>query len=101
VWAIRQCWDRVAGEEVAAELAQFDGARWTVYTDADGRAFGSIAGAAVTSQGSLIVASESGLLAHDTAGWTRLLPDSYASVAVGPDDALWLTDPSGIYRYVP
>lgn len=100
VWAIRRCWGG-PGTAERAELAQFDGRHWTVYHDAVGRAFGSIAGMAVTSQGSLIVAAESGLLAHDTAGWTVLLPDSYASVAVGPDDALWLTDPSGIYRYVP
>ena len=100
-WAVRRCWAGVLGEEEGAELAQFDGAGWTVHHDADGRPFGSIAGIAVTPQGSLIVAADSGLLAHDTAGWTRLLPDSYASVAVAPDGALWLTDPSGVSRYVP
>ena len=91
----------MTGEAAGAEQAQFDGARWTVYPDADGRAFGSIAGVAVTPQGSLIVAAESGLLAHDTAGWTVLLPDSYATVAAAPDGALWLTNASGVFRYVP
>ena len=99
VWAVRRCW--TPWESEAAELAQFDGSRWTLHHDADGRPFGSIAEMAVTSQGSLIVASESGLLARDTAGWTGFSPDSYGSVAVAPDGVLWLADATGVYRYRP
>jgi hypothetical protein len=97
VWALRRCWGDT-GEPAASQLAHFDGVRWTVHTDADGEPFGAIAGVAATPDGTLVIAAESGLLAHRESGWTRLLPEAYTSVAASPEGDVWLTDATGVYR---